>query len=212
MVTKVQIADTATIERARSGDSEAMAELWRIYQPQILRFLRAKRSPCVDDVASQVWIDAGRGLHRFSGDGVGMQRWLFTIANCRSIDEIRRVARRRQAVDDGLSDQWKKGHLDEIDEFDGVERAVALLRQLPQRTSEAVTLRVVFDLSVADTASILGCTEGNVRVLVHRGLNRLRELVVDDGRPTVTARRSDAVGPGGHLTIAAAVGGFSPEL
>ena len=40
-------------------------------------------------------------------------------------------------------------------------------------------LRVVFDLSVAQVAEVMGRSEGAVRVLVHRGLSRLRELIVD---------------------------------
>ena len=43
-------------------------------------------------------------------------------------------------------------------------------------------LRVVNELPVADVAAILGTTEGNVRVLAHRGVNRLRRKmsVTDD--------------------------------
>ena len=38
-------------------------------------------------------------------------------------------------------------------------------------------LRVVFDLSVTDVSEIMGRSEGAVRVLVHRGLIWLTELV-----------------------------------
>lgn len=185
-----------------------MGELWRIYQPQLLRFLRAKHSPAVDDVASTVWMDVGRSLHRFEGDGVAFQRWMFTIANRRGVDEARRVARRREVLDDGRSDQWRKTHADDLDASGALERAIAMVRQLPDKTAEAVMLRVVFDLSVTDAAEVMSCTEGNVRVLVHRGLNRLRELVeAESPEPVGVRRAAGAAGvsaPGGGLTIAAA--------
>ena len=38
-------------------------------------------------------------------------------------------------------------------------------------------LRVVYELPIADVASMLGCSEGNVRVLVHRGLHRLGTMI-----------------------------------
>lgn len=195
-------ATLETIERARAGERDAMEEIWRIYQPQLLRFLRAKRAPMVDDVASEVWISAARGLPQFEGDGRDLQRWLFTIANRRSVDEQRRVARRRDALDDGLSDRWKHVHCDEIDEFDGLERAIGLLRQLPQKSAAAVLLRVVHGLSMADVGAILECSPGNARVLVHRGLNRLRELVAEDLGLVEQPMRRPIPSPG--LQIAAA--------
>ena len=38
-------------------------------------------------------------------------------------------------------------------------------------------LRIVNDLTYADVAKILGTSEGNVRVLVHRGLRSLRAKI-----------------------------------
>ena len=44
-------------------------------------------------------------------------------------------------------------------------------------------LRIVNDLPTADVAAVMGISEGNVRVLVHRGLTRLRrKLSVTDAR------------------------------
>jgi DNA-directed RNA polymerase specialized sigma24 family protein len=53
--------------------------------------------------------------------------------------------------------------------------------------AEAVMLHVVNDLSIADVAAVMGTSHGNVRVLVHRGLTRLRRkiLVTDRDRPTM---------------------------
>ncbi len=39
-------------------------------------------------------------------------------------------------------------------------------------------LRIVNELTYADVAEILGTSEGNVRVLVHRGLRSLRSKIV----------------------------------
>lgn len=63
---------------------------------------------------------------------------------------------------------------------DSLERALSLVRRLSPSTAEAVMLRVVYDLSVGEVSEITGRSEGAVRVLVHRGLGRLRELVARD--------------------------------
>lgn len=180
-----------------------MEEIWRIHQPQLLRFLRAKRAPMVEDVASDVWTTAARDLDRFEGDGVDLQRWLFMITYRRSVDEQRRLARRRDAIDDGLSDRWKQMHRDEIDDGDGLERAVSMLRQLPQKSAAAIVLSEVHGLEMSSVAEILDCTLGNARVAVDRGLHRLRELVAEDLDLPVDRYRRAAVHPASGFTIAA---------
>ncbi|NND74372.1 MAG: RNA polymerase sigma factor [Ilumatobacter sp.] len=160
-----------------------METLWRIYQPQILRLLRAKRTPDSDDVASRVWIDVGRSLDRFSGDGTDFRRWIFRITSRRSVDAFRSASRhaadRLDRLDDVLAEPDAAAA---FDAHDSLERALTIVGRLPPATAEAVMLRVVFDLSVADVARIMDRDDGTVRVLVHRGLRRLRELLGGDER------------------------------
>ena len=54
----------------------------------------------------------------------------------------------------------------------GVRQAFA---GLPERTRTAVVLRYYSQLSVAGTATAMGCAEGTVRSLTHRGLAGLRD-------------------------------------
>lgn len=161
-----------TLDAARLGDRDALAELWRTHQAPLLRYLRARRTPSADDVASQVWIDVATSLHRLEGGDDDFRRWLFTIAHRRSVDEIRRTVRRTglavRAADHAAAADV------ELDRDGALDRAVALIGTLPDNLADAVMLRVVNDLPIADVASVLGTTEGNVRVLVHRGLTRLR--------------------------------------
>ena len=175
------VADVETIERARSGDRDAVAAMWRIYQPQVLRLLVAKRAVSPEDVASQVWVDVSRSLGRFEGDGTDFRRWIFTIASRRSIDGHRHARRHDDVSIEARHDEVAARGTDAAFEAnDSLEQALAMVRQLSPSTAEAVMLRVVYDLSVGEVAAIMGRSDGAVRVLVHRGLGRLRELVVDE--------------------------------
>lgn len=183
------IADRTTLLAATNGGRDALVELWRTYQPQLLRFLRARRSLAPEDVASQVWLDVGRAIDRFDGDGRDFQRWIFTIARRRSIDEARRAARRPQLFDDALAEHTDLVDGNEpLDDAGALDRALRIVQALPADMADAVMLRVVYDMPVADVAAAMERSPGSVRVLVHRGLTRLRESLADDDAATSSRR------------------------
>lgn len=170
-------------DRARRGDAEALAELWRRHHHRVVRYLRGRSEAAADDLASQVWIDVARGLDRFEGGDDDFPRWLFTIARRRYVDHVRRaVARPEYAADDIGSlasgpDGTSPSSETVYDDESALDRALTLVRRLPDPMAEVVLLRVVGDLSVSEVAAITGKSEGYVRVLAHRGLERLRHLV-----------------------------------
>jgi RNA polymerase sigma-70 factor (ECF subfamily) len=55
------------------------------------------------------------------------------------------------------------------------------VRHLPRRQAEAVTLRYVEDLTVAEISEILQIAEGSVRALLFQGRERLRRQLVAKG-------------------------------
>jgi DNA-directed RNA polymerase specialized sigma24 family protein len=113
---------------------------------------------------------------------------LFTIAHRRGVDAIRRSVRDGELAVRAVDTVTVVAAADvEHDRIDSLDRAVALIASLPDQMGTAVMLRVVNELPVADVAAIMETTEGNVRVLVHRGILRLRRriLVTDDHVPTM---------------------------
>ncbi|HSJ91424.1 MAG TPA: sigma-70 family RNA polymerase sigma factor [Ilumatobacter sp.] len=166
------------IRRARAGDREALAHLWRSYQHLLLRYFRGKGMNEPEDLASTVWIEVASGLVRFEGDESDFRRWLFTIAARRRIDDIRATKRRADRIERAPIDE-RPAHArsagDEAERAAGLDAAIAMVQSLPPDQAEAVLLRVVADLGVTEVAEIMHRSEGAVRVLVHRGLKRLAD-------------------------------------
>lgn len=179
------------IGRARDGDPDALAQLWRAYNHLLLRYFRGKRMRDPDDLASTVWVEVATSLGRFQGGEHDFRRWLFTIAARRRIDDIRAIKRReaqtirsRPAVPALQSPSAG----DEADRNRSLDIALDLIATLPDDQADAVLLRVIGDLSVSEVAAIMRRREGTVRVLVHRGLKRLAEhtAVTEQRRRTMS--------------------------
>ncbi len=175
------------LESAARGEPEGLANLWRRYQPLVLRYFRGRLPDAAEDLASTVWIDVASNLSSFRGDEDGFRGWLFTIAHRRLVDEHRR--RERRPEHSVSQPPERSSSSDTHDDATSLDAALALIRRLPADQAEAVLLRVVADLDVGVVAEIMQRREGSVRVLVHRGLEKLSVLcqkpVTDEPRSTM---------------------------
>ena len=174
-----------TLAAAQRGEEWAVGRLWRDLNPPLVRFLRARHGDHADDVASETWIRVSRGIGRFDGSHMDFRAWFFTVARAASIDWYRHAARRPQVASDASAlehrpapDDSAKAALDAIDTV----AALALVARLPADQAEVILMRVVAGLDAEHVGRVLGKRAGTVRVLQHRGLRRLAELL-DAERP-----------------------------
>lgn len=180
---------------AIAGDREAISEIWREWNPRLLRFFRARRANEPDDLAQLVWLEVAPKLPAFEGDAAAFRRWLFTLAHRRLIDAGR--AAQRRPTPGPIDDTFEHPARRFDDEVDGLDWALSLLAELPDKQATAVSLRILGGLPAADVAVVMGETDANVRVLTHRGLRRLERMleplernssdhVTPDSIPTLT--------------------------
>ncbi len=169
---------------AQGGDEAAFAVLWRDGNPVLLRYLRAMAPESAEDVAAETWVQVVRGLTKFRGDEGAWRAWLFTTARRRLLDQARQRRRHPAEPIDNVHPaempRTPDAALLAIENL-GTERALALVRRLPRQQAEVILLRVVAGLDTEQVASLIGCTQGAVRVAAHRGLRRLAALLEEAG-------------------------------
>ena len=168
-----------SLRAAKRGDEAAFAAIWREFQPGLLRYLRVKAAPAAEDLAADTWFRVLKALPSFEGDESGFRAWLFTAARNRVTDWYRAGDTRPLSIDlANLALLPASNNVEsEADEHSATERSLALIANLPPDQGEAVMLRIVAGLSVPVTAEIMGRSPGSIRVLCHRGLRRLEELL-----------------------------------
>jgi RNA polymerase sigma-70 factor (sigma-E family) len=79
---------------------------------------------------------------------------------------------------------------DDTEVVDLRDTLVRLLSQLPPRQRAVIVLRYWEQRTEAETAALLGCSEGTVKSAASRGLQRLRELAASAANSEVTEKSS----------------------
>jgi RNA polymerase sigma-70 factor (ECF subfamily) len=131
--------------------------------------LRRTRNPSdAEELAQQVFVDAASALAR-SGSPRSMRRLLFTVAERRFIDELRRRARR------AVLDDATRG-LGESLALPGAVRHA--LDGLPYPQRQIILMRFVEERTYRDIARALDCNEAACKMRVARALRRLRDEFV----------------------------------
>jgi RNA polymerase sigma-70 factor, ECF subfamily len=191
--------DRELLLRLRSGDERAFVSLVKRYHEPMLR-LAASFVPShavAEEVVQDTWLAVLRGLDGFEGRS-SLKSWLFRIlvnrARTTGTREHRSVpvADPEPAVDPGRfeasgswadpPEHWIEAAESRVEAGKLAGRIRAWLDELPARQREVVLLRDVEELSSEEVCAVLSISEGNQRVLLHRGRSRLRQLFEDEFR------------------------------
>lgn len=184
---------------AQQGSAAAWETLVGQLAPSLLGYLRVRGATDPEGVAGEVFLELARSIRRFTGDEAGFRSWVFVIAHRRLVDDRRRRARRREvlAAPSSLPERPLPGSVEDEAlcraSFPGLRR---LLDSLSPDQAEVVTLRFLADLSLEQTARVLGKRVGAVKALQHRALAALREQIRGVGvspedDPTITGHGSE---------------------
>jgi RNA polymerase sigma-70 factor (ECF subfamily) len=146
------------------------------YQDRIYRLatgmLRAPHAAA--DATQEVFLRAYTGLPRFRF-GASVYTWLFaTLRNvCRELNRRERpvVDGPPKDIEDCRYEPARRAGAEER-----LERVMRRVRDLPQRQRDVFLLRIFEGLSVAETAKVLRCREGTVKVHLHRAMNAIRDV------------------------------------
>lgn len=120
-----------------------------------------------DDCFQETFLAALRAYPRMRLENP--RAWVLTIAHRKAIDHHRARARRPLPVGDALPDLPAPAPPEPVD-GELWER----VRALPPKQRAALALRFAGDLTHAEVAQALGCTEEAARRSTHEGLKKLR--------------------------------------
>jgi RNA polymerase sigma-70 factor (ECF subfamily) len=163
---------------APGGDRGAEAELYRRMAPRVRRYgLRHLRDGhAANDLMQLVMVRVLEQLRE--GKVREPQRIVsFVFGTCRMVLlELQRGEAQRERLLEQWGDVLTVADISVGPRLDHA-RVADCLRRLAERERSVIVLSFYEERTAADVASMLGTTAGNVRVIRHRGLARLRSCV-----------------------------------
>lgn len=163
-------------------DDSVFHRLYEQYHRDVFKFLiyLTRNRDHAEDLSHEVYVRVLRAYAGFEGKS-SEKTWLFSIAKNVAIDHFRKNAVRKKHLYDKFD--WEKSELvstgilpDEMAVMS--EEMQELLKELDLCTGDqkmVIVMRYFHDLSIAETADVLGWTEGKVKTTQHRAIKALQK-------------------------------------
>lgn len=170
-------------------DKQAFVEAYDLYVDQLYRFVYFKvgSKEEAEDLTSMVFLKCWNYVYEgHLGDYQTLKALLYKIARNTIIDHYRKNGKRQEISLDDVNgspviiDEKQDPEDQAAISFDFTRLMEEKLPQLKDEYREVIVLRFINELSIAEISKVLGKTAGNVRVMIHRALDSLQQLVKNE--------------------------------
>jgi len=168
------------IRQAQKGQSDFFGLLYDHYCQQIYRFifLKVSNKEEAEDLTHEVFLSAWRNIGNYNSRGYPFSSWLYRIARNQVIDHYRTKKDHSSLENENeAAFQIKpalESDLDRQTELTRVDKAIALLGEEQQTV---VILRYIEEMSSTEIATVLGKSGGAVRLIQHRAIKKIKEIL-----------------------------------
>ncbi|MHB1172764.1 MAG: RNA polymerase sigma factor [Lacisediminihabitans sp.] len=171
--------DALTDEALTLGQADPaglFSTVYRAFAAAVFGYLRTRGVDDPEAVTQDVFLALYPQLASVRGGVKGLRTLIFAIAHARSVDQHRHRARSPMTTE--YDPEWDPRVTASAEEQAMSSAADAgvleLLENLGDDQREVLSLRIVADLSLEQTASIMDKTPGAIKQLQHRALANLR--------------------------------------
>ncbi|MFA6416911.1 MAG: RNA polymerase sigma factor [Patescibacteria group bacterium] len=175
-----------TLSRLKSRDKEVFTEVYDANVADIHRFVYFKIGSReeANDLTSIIFLKTWDHIQKNTlEDAKTLRALLYKVARNAIIDYYReRGSQKPISLDDEQNPvdiATDMSQSDKIDDDQDLKRIISKLPFLKEEYREIIIMRFINDLSLEEISDISQKSRGNVRVLLHRALTALRELIED---------------------------------
>ena len=178
----------ALVTLAQQGDAEAFGLLYDRYVDRSTATSTTGWAPTqlAEDLTSETFLRALRRIDSFTWQGKDIGAWFVTIARNLVTDHVKSSRFKLEVSTADMLDADQRGDADGVETAGARPAADAALldavKQLKPEQQECIVLRFLQGLSVAETAEVMGQSEGAVKQLQLRAVRALAKLLPENAR------------------------------
>lgn len=172
------IWDKVAARRRAQRTDEARAAFQQVYADNVRAvhaFVRRRVGPAeAEELTAETFCRAYRTFHRWEDRGIPIRAWLLRIAYHQVVGRTRKPMPVPVAEPDHHHPP-AEGHEEQVDRRLDAGTALQALSSLPVSHRTVLELRHLQQLSVPETATVLGLSEEATRALTYRAMQGLRK-------------------------------------
>jgi RNA polymerase sigma-70 factor (ECF subfamily) len=159
--------------REEGGGAEIAAQAFREYRGHVYRFLLRKTGDHheAEELTQRVFVDAVGALHNEQAQPQSMLSWLYTVAERRFVDDVRRRVVARRAIH--LFVRREEAH-DLAYSREVAATLRELISQLPKDQRDVVTMKILEGRPFVEIAQQVGATEAACKMRLSRAVAQLK--------------------------------------
>ncbi len=168
------------VTRCQRGNREAFDALIHDWERRLFVYVRklVGDEQTTWQILQDVWLRVIRGIARLNDPG-RFRPWIYQLTRRAIMDHLRESYSRELPLDEAVAIVEDVS----IGRFDDVERVHWALEGLPLVSREVLTLFFLNDLTIGETAEVLGIPPGTVKSRLHNAKRALRRTLDADGGP-----------------------------
>ena len=178
---KSNLKEKIAFLKLKNGDPEAFGFFYDKYVKQIYRFilLKVSSSQVAEDLTQDVFLKTWQ--HLVDQKNLSHFRaFIYRIARNIVIDYYRQNSRQTLSIDEMPEDILPTEKIVDLDNSLDVANIKKYLARLKPQYQEILVLRYIEDLTFEEISEVLQKDKNNVRVLLHRALNKLKEIINEE--------------------------------
>ena len=174
---RLGLAFPDVLAAAKAGADWAWDRLYQELAGPVNGYFASRGAGDPEDLTGETFLQVARNIHAFEGSEGSFRSWVFVIAHRRLIDSRRSAGRRPTMVHD--ADIEPMGGDVEGEAMDRLvtSELVRGFQVLTDDQREVLALRVIANLSLEETAQVVGKNVGAVKQLQRRALEGIRKTL-----------------------------------
>jgi len=167
------------VDKARGGDGDAFGRLYDMHVDRVYRhiYYRVDNNADAEDLTQQVFIKAWQAIGRYRKTASPFLAWLIKISHNLVIDFYRS---KKSEIHIDFAIVPTKHETDPallVENSFNQQEIRHVINNLKGDQQQVILMRFIEDFSYSEIAAALGKNEGAVRVILHRGLAKLKTIL-----------------------------------